>query len=289
MDLLRDLGPVALTVVTILLIEGAMERRGQVPPRLRTPPELPVALVVWLRRGLAALALGLVFFLGIFSGLATLGTGADPDPEQLEIGQLFSFHLLLGVVLLAWYALGFLPQRAGESTSLAAQYGLRARSLGTELGLGAVAGIGIWLSVLVILLLLSALVALLGGEEALPDRPPPLVLWVSGLPVWARVAVAGSAGLFEEAFFRGLLQPRVGVGLSTALFTLAHLNYEQPLMLVGVAILSLCFAALVRWRQSVFAAMSAHAVFDLVQLLFVIPVLSRFMEPEAAGVVASIC
>ena len=42
-------------------------------------------------------------------------------------------------------------------------------------------------------------------------------------------------------------------------------------MLVGVAVLSLIFAGLVKWRQSILAAMVAHTVFDAVQLLVVIP------------------
>ncbi|MDX1383285.1 MAG: CPBP family glutamic-type intramembrane protease, partial [Thermoanaerobaculia bacterium] len=61
----------------------------------------------------------------------------------------------------------------------------------------------------------------------------------------------------------------------TVLFTLAHLSYQQPLMLVGIAVLSVAFAALVAWRQSIWAAVTAHAVFDLVQLLVVLPLGAR--------------
>jgi membrane protease YdiL (CAAX protease family) len=58
---------------------------------------------------------------------------------------------------------------------------------------------------------------------------------------------------------------------STALFVAAHLGYQQPWMLVGVTLLSLFFAMLARWRQSVWAAVTAHAVFDAVQLLWLVP------------------
>ena len=77
--------------------------------------------------------------------------------------------------------------------------------------------------------------------------------------------------MVEERFFRGFLQPRVGIGVSTLLFVLAHLSYDQPFLLVGVSILSLVFAALVWWRQNVWPAIAAHFLFDAVQLLILIP------------------
>jgi membrane protease YdiL (CAAX protease family) len=81
----------------------------------------------------------------------------------------------------------------------------------------------------------------------------------------------------EEAFFRGFLQPRAGIALSTGLFVLAHAGYEQPLMLVGITLLSLLFAFLVRWRQNIWPAVVAHAVFDAVQLLIVVPTALEFV------------
>ncbi len=48
-------------------------------------------------------------------------------------------------------------------------------------------------------------------------------------------------------------------------------------MLVGVTLLSLVFAYIVRWRQSIWAAIVAHAVFDAIQLLFVIPWALRYL------------
>ena len=129
---------------------------------------------------------------------------------------------------------------------------------------------------------LGSLIWMLGGQEMLPERPPAMIPWLAGLPVLMRLAVSLSAGVVEEAFFRGFLQPRVGISLSTGLFVLAHAGYEQLLMLVGVTLLSLMFALLVRWRQSIWAAMAAHAVFDAVQLLIVVPMALEF-APAAEG------
>ena len=111
----------------------------------------------------------------------------------------------------------------------------------------------------------------LGGEDALPKQPPALVPWIAALPVGVRILISLSAGVVEETFFRGFLQPRVGIGFSTVLFSLAHWSYGEPFMLVGVTILSLVYGLLARRRGNVWAAATAHAVFDAVQLLVVVP------------------
>ena len=67
---------------------------------------------------------------------------------------------------------------------------------------------------------------------------------------------------------------------------MAHLSYDQPFLLIGVGLLSLLFASLVIWRQSIWAAISAHAVFDTIQLLIVIPAAMRFLEQAESGPVA---
>lgn len=64
---------------------------------------------------------------------------------------------------------------------------------------------------------------------------------------------------------------------------LAHLSYDQPLMLVGITLLSLFYGALVRWRQSLWSAIVAHTLFDAIQLLVVIPLALRFVPMGAPG------
>jgi membrane protease YdiL (CAAX protease family) len=121
------------------------------------------------------------------------------------------------------------------------------------------------------MLVVMGLLAAFGAENLLPKQPAPLIVWIAGLPAGLKLALALSAGIVEELFFRGFLQPRVGIGVSTLLFVLAHLSYDQPFLLVGVSILSLVFAALVWWRQNVWPAIAAHFLFDAVQLLILIP------------------
>lgn len=176
------------------------------------------------------------------------------------------------------------PSRAASFLrQVAVQLGFRAPSLWLEIGLGLVLGIAAWLVVLAALLALAAALWALGGEDALPKRPSAIVPWIAALPVLVRVAVSLSAGFVEEVFFRGFLQPRVGIALSTLMFVLAHLSYGQPMMLVGITLLSLIYALLVQWRQTVWPAIVAHFVFDGVQLLVMIPLALRFLGPAGSG------
>ena len=229
------------------------------------------------RRLAATGVLFLVFWIAVFSPLGSLGSGQTIDVDRLRTPQLFLVHVLLIMSMAAWYACGFVGG-SGARTSWSEQFGLRTQQPFAELGLGVVAGLVTWLLVLVLLIGVGVAMWLLGGADALPQEAPAIIPWIAALPVVLRLALSASAGFFEEFFFRGFLQPRIGVGFSTALFVLAHASYEQPIMLLGVTALSLIFAFLVRWRQSIWAAVVAHAVFDAVQLVFVIPVALRFAE-----------
>jgi membrane protease YdiL (CAAX protease family) len=276
MFLLRAVGPVLLAMAAVVAIDRLTSRRGLRPPGFDPKRRGDGPAVA--RRGLAMAVLAGVLWLGVFGPLATIGTGIQPDFSQVHAGHLFLLHGLFAATLAIWYVLGF----AGTGGSWTAQLGFNSKRPLPEIGIGLAAGVGGWLTVLGVMVALGSLIWVLGGQELLPERPPALIPWLAGLPIWMRLAVSMSAGVVEEAFFRGFLQPRVGISLSTALFVLAHAGYEQPLMLVGVTLLSLLFALLVRWRQNIWAAIVAHAVFDAVQLLIVVPIALEF-APAAEG------
>jgi len=132
------------------------------------------------------------------------------------------------------------------------------------------------LGIMAIALLLYAL----GAGDALPKQPPALVPFIAGLPIWVKVLISLSAGVVEEWFFRGFLQPRMGILLSTLLFALAHFSYGQPFMLIGITLLSLVYGLLVRWRQNIWPAIAAHTLFDAVQLLVIVPGVLRWMDTQ---------
>jgi membrane protease YdiL (CAAX protease family) len=158
-----------------------------------------------------------------------------------------------------------------------AQFGYLAPNIPREIGLGVLLGIGAWVAVLLALMLIAGAVLALGGESAVPKAPPALIPLIAGLPFGVRLLVSLSAGVVEESFFRGFLQPRIGIAFSTGFFVLAHLSYGQPFMLIGIAILSLIYGFLVKWRQNLWSAMAAHALFDGVQLLVVVPAALRML------------
>lgn len=175
------------------------------------------------------------------------------------------------------------PSPASLGRQFLAQFGFLAPSVGREIGLGVLLGTGAWVMVLVTILAVALLVVAMGGEEVLPKQPPALIPWIAGLPLAIRALISLSAGVVEETFFRGFLQPRIGIPLSTAFFVLAHFSYGQPFMLVGITLLSLIYAFLVRWRRNIWAAIAAHTLFDAVQLLIVVPSALRLVGPQGTG------
>lgn len=274
-NILLEMVALVLSVATAVAVDRMTERRGLTPPGLAVP---------W-RRATVVTLLAAVFWLGVYSPVTTFGA-EPPDPSTFTIPQLFLMHAILATVLVVWLVLSFAGTGDGSGSAAAAadgsalvralaraaeQLGLRAASLWQELSLGVLAGGVGWLATLLLMASVAALYAAVAGSEALPQEVPRVIVWTAGLPVVVRVAIALSAGLVEEAFFRGLLQPRIGIGASSVLFVLAHAGYGAPLMLVALTFLSFFLAQLVRWRQNIWPAVAAHAFFDLVQLLVIIP------------------
>ena len=231
-----------------------------------------------IRRRVAAMALlGLVLWVGVFEPVGQVGlpSGMDQiDFENLSPVNLFLMHAVLVTTLAIWLCLGYWRCGHDAGTVIRGQLGLRLRpgqSMPAEVGLGIGAGVVLWASVLAVVLFTALAVGFVGGFENLPSEAPKMVLWMGSLPILLRVMVSLSAGVVEEIFFRGFLMPRVGFGMSNVLFVLAHLNYEQPFLLLGVALLSVAFSLLVRWRGNIWPAIAAHAVFDAIQLLILVP------------------
>jgi membrane protease YdiL (CAAX protease family) len=269
-----------LAALAAAYVDRRMAGAGLLPPAFRVLEAS--AGRAWAARRLAAISLlGLVFFVGIFLPMTTMGS-IEPDFANLSRAQLFLLHGILLLTLVFWYLLGHGVRRTGLG-DFARQFGLSSSRIWEDLGIGVVAGVAAWMVVLLVLISLGVLIWALGGEEFMPTSPPALVSWIAALPLGLRLALSLSAGFAEEIFFRGFLQPRAGVGFSTILFVLAHVGYGQPLMLVGVTLLSLVFAALVRWRQSIWSAVIAHAVFDALQLTVVIPKALEFLEGSVPG------
>ena len=279
-----------LALATTFLIDVLTRRRGLLPPGFRAPEgAVPADILAARARWLVAMALlWLVLWIGVFLPLGSLGLQQTLDFSQVSQVDLFLLHMLMVFCLLVWYVCGYVPTPSGVDRRLASwrvQLGFQTDSVLRELGIGLVVGVAAWLAVLGVLLAVGLVIWWLGGEDLLPKQPPEMIPWIAGLPIALRLLISLSAGVVEETFFRGFLQPRVGLALSTTLFVLAHASYEQPLMLLGVTLLSLIYGGLVYWRQNIWAAIAAHTLFDTVQLLVVIPAALRVLPGEAGGAI----
>lgn len=320
-----------LTATAVLALLGAFlldwmtARRGLLPPGFREP---------W-RRGTALLVIAFLFWIGITSPLTAIGQPAEatqPDLSTISTPQLFLLHVLMILVILSWFLLGFagvrrpslaapppsLPEpvpvpEAASATSavypyeppateppllpppppaqeppadlslarqLAVQFGFVAPSIPREIGLGLVLGVGAWVAVLAGIMGFALALYAMGFGKSLPQQPPALIPFIAGLPIALKILISLSAGVVEEWFFRGFLQPRMGILLSTVLFALAHFSYGQPFMLIGITLLSLIYGLLVKWRQNIWPAIAAHTLFDAVQLLIVVPGALRLMQTQ---------
>ncbi len=261
-EALRAALALLLALGAVVVFDRRSRRLGLDPPGFRDPVRRAL--------GLGALTVGLA--VSALAPLAALGLEqGEPVYASVPVWALFANHAILLGTLGAWFAAGF----AGSGLPWRDQVGLRSRRPLEELAIGAAAGIASWVVAIGAALLVARLLVAGGGEDLVPKQPPAAIEWIAGLPLLVRVSVALSAGVVEELFFRGFLQPRIGLWFSTALFAAAHLSYGQPFLLLGISILSILYGLLVRWRQSLWAAIAAHALFDLVQLVIVVPTVFR--------------
>lgn len=312
--LLRVTAVVVPAVLGALLLDVLCAARGLLPPGFRIPwrralADLTVALLLAIAVFAPLGSLGMktstedlssistpqlfllhvlmVITMGVWFLLGFAGEGARPAPPPVPLEPLVPLELEeVGIfpsepaAPLEPVAAPPPPPRVPLGRQLAAQFGYLAPDIPREIGLGVILGIGAWVAVILALMVIAGVIWALGGENAVPKSPPPLIPLIAGLPVWVRFLVSLSAGVVEESFFRGFLQPRMGILASTGFFVLAHLSYGQPFLLVGIALLSLIYAFLVKWRQNVWPAMAAHALFDGVQLLVVVPAALRMLGAE---------
>jgi membrane protease YdiL (CAAX protease family) len=273
----------AALAVTLLLTVGVFAPLGALGAADAAPDPSAISTPqLFLLHALMAATIGIWFLLGF------AGRGARPLPAPVRAVEGPGLDPLvpaedrpvLDSEFLAEPEPGFAPPpRVPLGRQFAAQLGfLPATTVPREIGLGLLLGIGAWVTVLLALMGVAGVLWAVGGESAVPKAPPALVPLIAGLPIWVRFLVSLSAGVVEESFFRGFLQPRVGILLSTACFTLAHLSYGQPFMLVGIALLSLIYGLLVKWRQNVWPAIAAHALFDGVQLLVIVPAALKMLQ-----------
>jgi membrane protease YdiL (CAAX protease family) len=216
---------------------------------------------------------GFLLLLAFFVTTAALN---PPQPQQLQqtpFWALFQLHAVLIVFLFGWW---LASGRPGMREFL----NVRHERPAEVVALGVSVGVGGWILTIVLAMIVALALRATGIIEQ-PDAPPAMIGWMADLAVWKKALIVLSAMTVEEFFFRSFLQKRIGLVASTILFALAHFTYGNPLLLVGVTIVSLVIG-ITFWRtKNVIPGIIAHGVFDAIQLFVIVPFAVRMMGAGA--------
>ena len=223
------------------------------------------------RRTAAYVLLAAVLVLTVAIPFAAGTAGTKPEVQQLSLVSVFAVHAILIFFLACYYALS-------GRRSLAEFLRLRSERPAADLSVGVVIGVFGWVltiltatAIVVFWYLLSRHTPAEAGGPAIS----PMIVWLVSRPLWFRIAIVVSAMVVEELFFRSFLQPRVGPVAATLMFTAAHGVYGQPLMLVGILVISTVLSLTFARYRNVLPCIVAHGVFDSIQMFVVIPLLIK--------------
>ena len=257
--------PYAISVTLVVLVWAAVvylnERHGLLSCDRFASPVLKYVAYAWLGA-----------FLVLMAVLVTSSALSPVTAKQLATTpfySLFLLHVILIVFLLGWWALSGRP-------SLREFLNIRHERPAEVVAIGLAVGVGGWIFTIIMALLVALLLKSVGVLEE-PPQPPPMIGWMAALPIWKKALIILSAMTIEEAFFRSFLQKRVGLLASTILFALAHFTYGNPLLLIGVSVISLVIGATFYRTKNVIPGVLAHGVFDAVQLFVIVPIAFRVM------------
>ena len=223
------------------------------------------------RRTVAVLLLAAVLLLTVAIPFAGGFAGSQPDTADLTIVSLFAVHAILVFFLVCYYML------SGRH-SLADFLKIRSSRPVADLSSGILIGAAGWLVTILAALAVLGIWFLLRRGAPGPDEPSsvsPTILWIVGQPVGVRIAIVVSAMVVEELFFRSFLQTRVGPLAATLMFTAAHGVYGQPIVLVGILVISAVLSVTFVLYGNVLPCIVAHGVFDAIQMFVVIPLVTR--------------
>ena len=211
-------------------------------------------------------------FLVLLAVLVTSSALTPVKPEQLEgtpFYSLFLMHAILIVFLAGWWLLSGRPQ-------LREFLNIRHEKPAEVVAIGFAVGVGGWIFTIVAALLVAVMLQATGVLSG-PAEPPAMIGWMANLAVWKKALIVLSAMTVEEFFFRSFLQKRIGLVASTVLFALAHFTYGNPLMLIGVTMISLVIAVTFYRTKNVVPGIIAHGVFDAIQLFVIVPAAVKMM------------
>jgi len=227
------------------------------------------------RQTVAAFLLIAILAVAVFFPVTSFGEAEEIDVELLWFPALFLGHFLLAVFLLTWW-------RLRHDVRLGAFLRLSLSNMWDKVWHGLSVGCGGWLVTVMVTSLAAGATAATGKISA-PSEAPPIIVWLVELPLVYRLIIVAVAMTVEEAFFRGFLQPRFGLVISSIMFALSHFSYGLPFMIVGVFTISLVIGRTFQRSGDLLPCIVAHGVFDAVQLLIVLPWAVRLWGTGVVG------
>jgi membrane protease YdiL (CAAX protease family) len=248
-------------LVVCLAIIYLNERHG-----LLSCDRFPSAMAKWI-----AYAWLTLFFVGLAllvtsSALAKL---TSKQVAEIPFYSLFGMHLILVVFLFGWWAATGFPEWR-EFLNVRHERPAEVVAIGVSVGVGG------WVFTIVMAMVIGLILQATGALEKTPE-PPAMIGVMAAMAWWKKALIILSAMTVEEAFFRSFLQKRVGLIASTVLFALAHFTYGNPLLLIGVTVVSLVIGVTFYRTKNVIPGVIAHGVFDAIQLFVIIPIAVRMM------------
>lgn len=225
-----------------------------------------------LRQVLAACLLTGILAVAVFFPVTSFGEAQEIDPSMIWFPSLLVGHCVLAGFLFLWW-------RLRGDISLAPFLSLSGSGWGDRVRQGIAAGCVGWVITVTITGIAAGLSALVGGQFSAPTETSPLIVWMAELPLPYRLTIIAVAMTVEEAFFRGFLQPRFGLLVSSILFALSHFSYGLPFMIVGVFTISLIIGRAFARSRDLLPCIIAHGIFDGVQLLVILPWVVRTWSP----------
>ena len=249
---------IALVYVAIILLN---ERYNLLSVDRFPSPLAKIAAYVWLGLFLLIIAL-------LVTG-SSLKTPTAKELASTPFYRLFALHWILIVFLVVWWLLTGRPR-------LHQYLNIQRERPGEAVMTGLAVGFGGWMFTLMVALVIGLILSAAGLIPKNP-QPSPMIGYMAALPLWKKATIVLSAMTVEEAFFRGWLQKRVGLLASTTLFAIAHSGLGQPLLLIGVFVISLIIGFTFYRTKNLIPGIVAHGVFDAIQLFVIIPVLFKMM------------
>lgn len=208
-------------------------------------------------------------------GLALLVTQSALTPTttkqlaDMPFYALFLMHAILVVFLIGWWLATGLPD-------LRQFLNIRHERPAEVVAIGVAVGVGGWVLTMAAAMVIGLILQATGLMDEAPGTPA-MIGWMAALAWWKKVLIILSAMTVEEVFFRSFLQKRIGLAASTILFALAHFTYGNPLMLIGITIISLIIGFTFYRTKNVIPGVIAHGVFDAIQLFVIVPFAVKMM------------